>query len=388
MPERDDARAGQRRDVDEMRRAELLRVPQPSPRISRPSASVLITSTVLPLAPVRMSPGLIARPPGMFSVVGHDADDADRRVEQRDGAHGADDGGAAGHVVLHPLHAVRRLDRDAAGVERDALPDQSQDRRVGRAGRLVAQHDQARRLDAAARDARAAVPCRDARSPSRRGSRRATPAARAMSAARSANTRGVSTFDGSLAKPRARLLDSPENLGRARRPARAHACRRRARARRRASSAAGGPNRSPVLYWSTLKPASTSPSVTAWAASRTANRPAQQERHPRDASSARDERRGRRDLAQAFEVEVCRPCPRRRAQSAWAGQSGSTAGVTKCSYSRALISPDVIARPTSPPVALSSAGSASAGFSASKTGTTRRSVSTRGGGFGDQTDAS
>jgi basic membrane protein A len=41
-----------------------------SPRISRPSASVLITSTVLPSALRRMSPGLIARPPGMFSAIG------------------------------------------------------------------------------------------------------------------------------------------------------------------------------------------------------------------------------------------------------------------------------------------------------------------------------
>ena len=43
---------------------------RPSPSTSRPSASVLITSTVFPLALLRMSPGLIARPPGMFSVAG------------------------------------------------------------------------------------------------------------------------------------------------------------------------------------------------------------------------------------------------------------------------------------------------------------------------------
>ena len=42
----------------------------PSARMSRPSASVLITSTVLPLALNSTSPGLIARPPGMFSVAG------------------------------------------------------------------------------------------------------------------------------------------------------------------------------------------------------------------------------------------------------------------------------------------------------------------------------
>ena len=42
----------------------------PSARMRRPSASVLRTSTVLPLRILRTSPGLMARPPGMFSVVG------------------------------------------------------------------------------------------------------------------------------------------------------------------------------------------------------------------------------------------------------------------------------------------------------------------------------
>ena len=38
--------------------------------MSRPSASVLITSTVLPDALFSTSPGLMARPPGMFSAIG------------------------------------------------------------------------------------------------------------------------------------------------------------------------------------------------------------------------------------------------------------------------------------------------------------------------------
>ncbi len=42
----------------------------PSARISRPSASVLRTSTVLPLRILSTSPGLMALGPGMFSVVG------------------------------------------------------------------------------------------------------------------------------------------------------------------------------------------------------------------------------------------------------------------------------------------------------------------------------
>jgi hypothetical protein len=39
-------------------------------RISRPSASVLITSIVLPFIALTMSPGFVALPPGMFSVAG------------------------------------------------------------------------------------------------------------------------------------------------------------------------------------------------------------------------------------------------------------------------------------------------------------------------------
>ncbi len=43
---------------------------RPSARISRPSASVFCTSTVFPERVFTMSPGFIARPPGIFSVVG------------------------------------------------------------------------------------------------------------------------------------------------------------------------------------------------------------------------------------------------------------------------------------------------------------------------------
>ena len=41
-----------------------------SARISRPSASVLVTSTVLPLNIVSTSPGRIAAPETMFSAIG------------------------------------------------------------------------------------------------------------------------------------------------------------------------------------------------------------------------------------------------------------------------------------------------------------------------------
>ena len=79
------------------------------------------------------SPGFCALPEGMFSRGADDADDADVGLEQRDGAHGADHGRAAGHVVLHLLHAVGRLDGDAAGIEGDSLADQPEHGLFGRA---------------------------------------------------------------------------------------------------------------------------------------------------------------------------------------------------------------------------------------------------------------
>ena len=56
----------------------------------------------------------------------------DFRLEQRDAAHGADHGGAAGHVVFHLLHAIGGLDGNAAGIKSDALSDQTQHRIRGR----------------------------------------------------------------------------------------------------------------------------------------------------------------------------------------------------------------------------------------------------------------
>ena len=44
-----------------------------SARISRPSASVLSTSIVLPLRMVSTSPGRVASPPSMLSVIGTNA---------------------------------------------------------------------------------------------------------------------------------------------------------------------------------------------------------------------------------------------------------------------------------------------------------------------------
>ena len=326
----------------------------PSPRISRPSASVLMTSTVLPLAPVRTSPGFMALAARHVLGGRHDADDADRRLEQRDGAHGADDGGAARHVVLHPLHAFGRLDRDAAGVERDALADQSQDRRLRRARRLVAHHDHARRLDAAARDA-------EQQPHPERSICLLVEDLDADAGGACAIVGGALGEDARRQHVRRLVREAPCEIARLAEDLAALDGRLERRASpvvpgaTTARSAAGGPKRSPVLYWSTLNPASTSPSVIAWAASRAGIGPRNRNatrgmRRPRAISAA-----GRRDLAKALGVEVRRPFRPRRARPARAPAGRRSRG-HESSYSRPLNLARRRRARTSPPVALSIAG--------------------------------
>ena len=110
---------------------------------SRPSASVLLISIVLPLAAVTMSPGLIARPLGRFSVAPTTATQpAPAAPSAAIAATRLDHRGAAGHVELHLRHLRPGLQRDAAAVERHGLADEAE-RRAARAGaRLVAHRDQ------------------------------------------------------------------------------------------------------------------------------------------------------------------------------------------------------------------------------------------------------
>ena len=63
-------------------------------------------------------------------------------LEQRDRPHRAKHGRTARHVVLHLLHAVCRLDGDAAGVEGDPFANQTEHRTVRYAIRFIAQNDQ------------------------------------------------------------------------------------------------------------------------------------------------------------------------------------------------------------------------------------------------------
>ena len=59
------------------------------------------------------------------------ADDVDGQLQLGQGVHGAEHGGGATHVVLHLVHAVCRLDGDAAGVEGQPLAHQHDGLGVG-----------------------------------------------------------------------------------------------------------------------------------------------------------------------------------------------------------------------------------------------------------------
>ncbi len=117
-----------------------------SARISLPSASVLLTSTVLPLSWVMMSPGRIAPPLGMFSTAGTTVTRSIGSAELGDRRRRLEHGRAAGHVLLHQLHPGAGLIEMPPLSKVTPLPTKP---RVGRrrlrlAG--VAQHDQRRVL--------------------------------------------------------------------------------------------------------------------------------------------------------------------------------------------------------------------------------------------------
>ncbi len=98
--------------------------------------------------------GLLRASAGHIFGRGNDGNHWNRGLQVGDCAHGAEHGGAAAHVVLHFLHVVGGLDGDAAGVEGDGFADEPEDWRIGTGiiGR-VADDDDARRFDAALRDA-------------------------------------------------------------------------------------------------------------------------------------------------------------------------------------------------------------------------------------------
>ena len=70
-----------------------------------------------------------------------DGEDADGRLQLGRGCRAGDHGRAAGHVALHVVHLQRRLQRDAAGVERDRLADETQHDVAACIRRVVAEND-------------------------------------------------------------------------------------------------------------------------------------------------------------------------------------------------------------------------------------------------------
>jgi hypothetical protein len=94
-----------------------------SARISRPSASVFSTSMVWPDIVVTMSPGRCAFEPGMFSTSATTPTTFAFALRNAIAFIDAGDSGRAAHVALHFVHAGARLQRNAAGIERDALAD-------------------------------------------------------------------------------------------------------------------------------------------------------------------------------------------------------------------------------------------------------------------------
>ena len=150
----DHHRAGQRGEIDHRSSACNCAATRSSRRhsTSRPSASVLITSTVWP----DMRRDDVARPLGI--AVGHildqpaDADDIRLGLALGERLHRADDRAGAAHVPLHGFHAGGGLDRDAAGVEGHALADEG-DRRLAVLAAIPSQDEHPRLADRALGDA-------------------------------------------------------------------------------------------------------------------------------------------------------------------------------------------------------------------------------------------
>ena len=144
----------ERRDVDQMRRAELLGVPQAVAE-DEPALGVgVVDLDRQPGRAVSTSPGFIARPPGMFSV---DGDDDDRRGSATRSS--ATRGSAAMTVAPPAMSSFIRSMPSAGLIEMPPvsnvmpLPTKPSTGERWRAFRLVARDEHPRRLGTPSRDA-------------------------------------------------------------------------------------------------------------------------------------------------------------------------------------------------------------------------------------------
>src|SRR5229473_1568794 len=146
--------AGESGGVDEMRGAELLGVVnavgenEAAFRVGVENFDGLAGHGRLDVA------GLLSFAPGHVFGTWDDANYFDAGLERGEGAHHAEHGGTAGHVVLHFFHALGRLDGDAAGIEGYRFADETDHRCAGLwLRRRVGDHHDAGRLGTTLSDA-------------------------------------------------------------------------------------------------------------------------------------------------------------------------------------------------------------------------------------------
>ena len=156
MAQRDDAGAGQGREVDHHFGLVAARIVQ---RVAQDQAALGVGVEDLD----RLTRGAGDDVAGLDgAAVGHvlagrdQSDQIDLELAARREVDRRQHRGGAAHVVLHLVHRRRVLQRDAAGVEGDALADQHH-RCAAAARAAVFQHDEARRFVAAAGDGQKAT---------------------------------------------------------------------------------------------------------------------------------------------------------------------------------------------------------------------------------------
>ena len=128
VPQGDDARAGQRGDVDHELGLVALDI---SERIAQDQPALGVGVEDLDgLAGERGDDvaGLDGMAAGHVFAGGNDADHVHRRFHPGQRANGAQHAACAGHVELHLVHLACGLERNAAGIEGDAFADERQRR--------------------------------------------------------------------------------------------------------------------------------------------------------------------------------------------------------------------------------------------------------------------